>query len=453
MYDLLIIGAGPAGYVAGIRAGQLGMKTALIEKEHIGGMCVNWGCVPLKALMHSTDVLRTVRSAAGIGIGGIDVDRLCYVWKDAARRVQSVIAAVTSGIHEQLFRNSVELVQGEARILSEHSVSVSNRTLEASFMLIATGSMPGKLRFPLPEAKTVSLNRLLSLETLPDPAVVYGSGPVAVELAQFLAGTGNEVILLSDGKPLLASADGAISAFMEKRLKQDGIRILQAQDNIGFRDDRLMVAGEAILFDRLIPCGAREAVLPPSNIPFDTENGALAVNEYLQTNYANIYAAGDATGRSFLAHAASAQGLYTVNRMKGFKEPYVSQSQQLNMYTYPEVAQIGLTEESVEQAGFEYAVETLPLASNAKALIEGDTEGFVRILYEKRFGEVLGVQIVGLHATDLIAEASAIMQAEGTIYDIAKIVHAHPTVSEVFMGVGFGVKAKSLDFSENRKDF
>jgi dihydrolipoamide dehydrogenase len=425
-YDLIIIGSGPGGYVAAIRAGQVGLKTALIEEAAIGGMCLNWGCIPTKALLESAKRLEAVRQASTFGVDGVDVEKLSFNWQQAGKRSEHIVRRLTKGVEYLLKKNGVEIVKGRAVINSGKSVSVENRLLETRSIIIATGSVPAKLDYPVPADIVVEIKDLLRLEQLPRQLVVVGSGPHAVELAQFFDLAGREVKLLVPGEVMAPQLDPYLSDYLKKSFKKVKIDVLTLERIKGYEE------GEII-----INASDRRAVLPESKIELSLDNGFIQVDGFLKTSLDGIYAVGDVNGRSIFAHAASAQGLHAVNVINGLNREMDFGKFPINIYTYPEIAQLGLGEPALKEKGIDYKVSEFPLSANGKALTEGHTEGFIRLLSDKKYGEVLGVQIVADHATDMIAEAAAVMQLEGTIFDVAATIHAHPTVSEIFMEAGF----------------
>jgi dihydrolipoamide dehydrogenase len=436
-YDLIIIGSGPAGYVAAIRAGQVGLKTAIIEKAKIGGMCLNWGCIPTKALLESAKRMSAVKSAVDFGIEGIDESKILFNWKAALKRSERIVRRLTKGVEYLLKKNGAEIITGEAEIVSENSVSVENRLLETKHILIATGSRPEKPGSGLPAGMIIEIDELLNTEELPRRPFVLGNGPHSVELAQFLAMTGKEVTLLVPEGRLLPGIDPSLVEYVKGILKKSKIDFLAFSEIGGNESGKLIVDGKDFDCDKIVNAATRKAILPPAKIDFSLTHDFIRVNQDLQTDFPTIYAVGDVNGLSYLAHAASAQGLFAVNHITGVKQDFNVAAIPWNMYTSPEIAQVGLTEPRIKEKGIDYKVSEFPLSANGKALAEGFSDGVVRVISEKKYGEVLGVQVVAQHATDMIAEAAVVMQLEGTVYDVAKTVHAHPTVSEVFMEAGF----------------
>lgn len=428
-YDLVIIGAGPGGYVAAIRAGQTGMKTAIIEKEYIGGMCLNWGCIPTKSLLESAKLFRKIKTAEKFGIEGIG--DISFNWQKAVKRTKPIIKKLTKGVEYLLKKNGVEIIKGSAEIVSAHTVSVNNRSIKTDTIIIATGSKPAEL--------SSSKNNILQIESLllekeiPQKLAIIGSGAVAVELAQLFRMMDREVSLLTDSVKLVPGLDPSIEEFLFDKFKKEQIDIIR---DIEIKDNSIINNGSSLEFDMIINASLRQAILPPDSLGLKIENGFIQTNENLETSIPGIYAVGDVNGKNFFAHSASAQGLAVVNQIQGIKSDIDFSKHPISIYTYPEIAQLGKTRETLENEDIEFKISEFPLASNGKALAEGETEGFLQILYEEKYGEVLGVQIIASNATDLISEASAALQIESTVFDVAKTVHAHPTVSEVFMEAG-----------------
>ncbi len=448
MYDLIIIGSGPAGYVAAIRAGQMGLKTAIIEKNVIGGMCLNWGCIPSKAIMESAKLFSKIgKESVRFGVEGIDKKALSFNWNKAIKRSDGIVKRLTTGVGFLLKKNGVEIVEGEAKIDSSTTVLVNNRLLEAKNILIATGSKSPKIISNdniVVEPKETFQNR-----ELPTNIVVVGGTPVAIELAQAFHMIGKKVSIVVPAEELMPFADQYIINHILARLKKDRIKIYYGQaipsTDGQYSDGKLTLGDEEIDCDIIFNAQRRKAILPESAIDIDLDkDGYIQVDENCETKVKGIFAVGDVNGLSYYAHIGSAQGMHVVNYIQGIKQKLDLKKYPLNMYTVPEAAQIGLTEKEIKEQELDYKISEFPMSANGKALTEGNTEGFVRILSENKYGEVLGVQIIAPNATDMIAEAAAYMEMEATIYDVAQTVHAHPTVSEVFMEAGFEAVDKAI---------
>lgn len=427
-YDLIIIGAGPAGYVAAIRAGQAGLKTAIIEKKHVGGMCLNWGCIPSKAMLESAKYFSRLSQASDFGIEGIDLKNISFSWEKAAKRSDRIVRRLTKGVEYLLKKNNVETIAGVATIESSTSVVVDNRGLTAKNIIIATGSYPRPLPFRVADHKLFNLESFFSLKDVPQNLLVAGEGPVAAEVTQLLAMTGRQVTLLKTAEKIFPALDDFLNAYITRRFESMKIKIIDgSQANESLNLDA---------FDGVVNCMPRKGIKPGGALKMDTANGFYVTDEHFMTSAAGVYAVGDVNGRSIYAHAASAQALAAVNHILGITETMDTDRVPLTIYTDPELAQIGKTEQQLNTEGTEYRVNEFPLSANGKALTEGNAEGILRIISEPRYGEVLGVQIVSHNATDLISEASAYMAVESTVWDVARTMHAHPTISEVFLEAG-----------------
>ena len=448
MYDLVIIGSGPAGYVAAIRAGQMGMKTAIVEREKIGGMCLNWGCIPSKSMIESVKLYqRILKDSARFGIDGIETGRVSFNWDNAIKRADTIVKRLTGGVEFLLKKNGVEIIKGEARIASANSVLVENRLLETKNIIIATGSTSVPLEKSI-EDLVIEPKELFKQRSIPDNIVVTGNTPVAIELAQLFRMMEKSVTLVTAADHIMPKADDYIRKYMEGRLKKDKIEIVYntpVDTSAGmWKDGILEVGGKSIKCDLIINSSSRKGNLIGSDIKIDISDGFYIVDQDCETSVKGIYAVGDVNGISQFAHIGSAQGLHVVNLLKGIRQKLDIHKLPMNMYSVPEAAQIGLTEQEAQNEGYDYKISEFPLSANGKAMSEGQSDGFLRLISDKKLGEVLGVQIVAPNATDMINEAAAYMQLESTVYDIAQTVHTHPTVSEIFMEAGFEAVDKAI---------
>lgn len=444
-YDLIIIGAGPAGYVAAIRAGQLGLKTAIVEKQYIGGMCLNWGCIPSKAILESAKVFEKTKTLSEFGIDGIDLENLSFNWDTVKKRSKKITKKLTAGINFLLKKNGVEVINGTAKIGADKSVYVDGKKITAENIIVATGSKPKKLDNKLEDAPTVEMENLFDLKEIPENVVVTGNHVSAVEMAQFFKMIGKKVTLVANSNYFLHGIDQFLIDYITKNIASNGIDLITDSFPSKYSERKVTVGDIKIKCDLLLNCNSRKAVIPESETPLElTDRGFIKTDKDFKTNISGVYVIGDASGKSFVAHMASAQGIHIVNKIKGVKSNFDYSSYPINMYTSPEVSQIGLTEQMIKEEGYEYKINEFPLSANAKALIEGSSEGFIRMLSDKKYGQVLGVQIVAKHATDMIAEAGAYLRMEGSIYDVANTIHAHPTVSEIYFEVGFDAFDKAI---------
>lgn len=445
-YDLIIIGAGPAGYVAAIRAGQLGLKTAVVEKEYVGGMCLNWGCITSKALLESAKIFDRTKRYTQFGIDGIDLQQLSFNWGQAKTRSTGITKKLTAGINYLFKKNGVELITGSAKLIGENSIMSGDKKISAANIIIATGSKPSPLVKTLEGAPVVEMEHLLSLEALPENIVVTGNHVPAVEIAQFFNLIGKNVTLVANSNSFLKGLDDFLVSYIMKKFKSGKIELLLNAFPEKYENGELFAGDKKIKCDLLLNCNTRSAIIPESEVPLElTERGFIKTTDNFETKLKGVYAIGDVSGKSFVAHVASAQGIHVVNTIKGIKANFNNRAYPINMYTSPEIAQIGMTEKQLKEEGIEIKISEFPLSANGKAMIEGNTDGFVRLLSDKKYGQVLGAQIVAANATDMIAEAGAYMAIEGTVYDVAQTIHAHPTVSEIFMEAGFDAVDKAIN--------
>jgi len=427
-YDLIIVGAGPAGYVAAIRAGQAGLKTALIEKKNVGGMCLNWGCIPSKAMLESAKYFSRLSMAADFGVEGIDVKTLTFNWETGVKRSERIVRRLIKGVEYLLKKNNVEVITGTASIEGAEIVVVDNRSLTTKNIIIATGSYPGALPFKVNDKKILNLESFFSMKEIPHKLLVVGSGPVSAEISQLLSLIGKDVTLVKTAEKIFPLLDDYLNTYIMRRFESMKIKIIEGSAGYGTLniDD----------YEGIVNCMPRKAIRPVGSLKPETADGFYVTDEHFMTSVAGVYAVGDVNGRSIYAHAASAQALAAVNHILGITETMETSRVPLTIYTDPEIAQIGKTEQELAAAGEEYKVNEFPLSANGKALTEGNAEGIMRIISEPKYGEVLGVQIIAHNATDMISEAAAYMAVESTVWDVARTMHAHPTVSEVFLEAG-----------------
>jgi len=448
MYDIVIIGSGPAGYVAAIRAGQMGLRTAIIEKGKIGGMCLNWGCIPSKSMLESVKLYqRILKDSARFGIEGIDRKSVTFSWDTAVKRADTIVKRLTGGVEFLLKKNGVEIISAQAKIISATSVLVENRLLETKNIIIAAGSTSVPIVNSI-EGLVIEPKDLFKEREIPADIVVTGNAPVAIELAQLFRMMERSVTLITSADHIMPKADDYIRKYMEGKLKKDKIEIiyntpLPSTGGV-WRDGILTVGGREIRCGLIVNASARKGNLVKTEIEIAIQDGFYLVDHNCETSIKGIYAVGDVNGLSQFAHIGSAQGLHVVNLLKGINQRLDIKRLPMNMYSVPEAAQIGLTEQEAKEEGYDYKISEFPLSANGKAMAEGQAEGFLRLISDKKYGEVLGVQIVAPNATDMINEAAAYMQLESTIYDIAQTVHTHPTVSEIFMEAGFEAVDKAI---------
>lgn len=427
-YDLIIIGAGPAGYVAAIRAGQAGLKTAIVEKKQVGGMCLNWGCIPSKAMLESAKYFSRLGLAGDFGVEGLDPKTLSFNWEKGVKRSERIVRRLTKGVEYLLKKNNVETISGTASLEGADTVVVDKRKLTAKNIIIATGSYPRPLPFKVNDNKILNLESFFSMKEIPQKLLVAGEGPVAAEVSQLLALIGREVTLVKTAEKIFPALDDYLNAYITRRFESLKIKILEGTS--GYEGLNLEE------YEGIVNCMPRKGIKPTGSLKPDSDDSFYVTDEHFMTSVKGVYAVGDVNGKSIYAHAASAQAMAAVNHILGITENMETDRVPLTIYTDPEIAQIGMTEQQLTAEGTEYKVNEFPLSANGKALTEAQPEGILRIISEPKYGEVLGVQIIAHNATDLISEASAYMAVESTVWDVAHTMHAHPTISEVFLEAG-----------------
>ena len=447
-FDLIVIGAGPGGYVAAIRAGQLGMRTAVVEKdERLGGTCLLRGCIPTKQLLHTAELLDQIRDAGhqGIELGGeprVDIDK-------AIDRKEEVVAKNARGVEFLFKKNGVERIHGKGRLAGTHEVEVEapggERTRHrAKHVLIATGSVPREIPpAPTDGGRILHSDHVLEMREVPESMVVLGAGAVGTEFASIFRSFGTEITLVEMLPRVLPLEDEEVSKELERALRKRGMKLetgtkLAAAERTeggvrvtlqGEKGEKTLEASKLLVAVGRAPV-SRELGFEEAGIEID-ERGYLRVDEYCRTTLPHVYAIGDVIDTPWLAHVASHEGILAVEHMAGRTvrpidyelTPYVT-------FCDPEVAHVGLTEAQARERGHEVAVGKFPFTALGKAVITGKTAGFVKIVRETKYDQVLGVHIVGVHATDLIAEAGVALHLETTNEELIETIHAHPTLGE-----------------------
>ncbi|MGE8299891.1 dihydrolipoyl dehydrogenase [Sphingobacterium paramultivorum] len=448
-YDLVVIGSGPGGYVAAIRSAQLGYKTALVEKyDTLGGTCTNVGCIPTKAILDSTHHYHEAQhhfAAHGIQVAGlsVDFDRL-YARKD------KVVLQNTQGLNFLMKKNKVTVIHGTASFVNNSTVEIATSageplSLGAKKFIIATGSKPATVPgVTIDKKRIISSTEALSLQEKPDKIVIIGGGVIGVEMASIFNRLGCEVTIIEYADRLLANMDHELGDALKKILLHDGIKILLEQavyktENVGtaanvfFRDR----AGneQQLQADYILVAVGRKAFtaglgLENTAVQLDAR-GMIVTNEQLQTAVPHIYAIGDVIGGAMLAHKAEEEAIFVVEHMDGQKPRVHYDRIPSVVYTWPEVASVGATEEELKAKGIAYTIGKFPFSANARARAGMDTQGFVKVLADPKYGELLGVHIIGARAADLIAQSVLGLEYEITADSMSRVSYAHPTYSEV----------------------
>lgn len=436
-YDIIVIGAGPGGYVAAIKAAQLGAKVAIIEKDELGGTCLNRGCIPTKAYLHNAEIIEGLKHAKDRGII-ISDPNFTVDMKQVLNMKSKVVKTLVSGVGALLKSNGVDVYKGVGKITKDKNVLVNDKVLTTDKIILAGGSKVSKINVKGIESNLVmTSDDILQLDTLPDTLAIIGGGVVGVELGQAFATFGTKVTIIEMADRIVSSMDVEVSNSLRAALEKKGITIMTSTklDSFVEENGKLTVKLEGkqdLVVDRaLISIGRVPDLEAIGEIEFELEKGKIKVDEYMETSVKGIYAPGDVNGVKMLAHAAFRMG--EVAAENAFKGNHVIAKLDLTpaaIYTMPEVAMVGLTEEQA-RLNHEIVVGKFNFAANGRAIASDENYGFVKVIADKKYGEILGVHIIGPAAAELINEASTIMEMEITAEEMLKTIHGHPTYSEV----------------------
>ncbi len=447
-YDVIVVGSGPGGYVAAIRASQLGLKTAIVEKESLGGVCLNWGCIPTKALLKSASVFDYINHASdyGIKVGSGSVD-----FPSVVKRSRSVADGMSSGVQFLLKKNKIDVLMGMGTVKPGKKVEVKddkgvNSTYDADHIIIATGARSRELPNIPQDGKTIiGYREAMTLAQQPKKMVVVGSGAIGSEFAYFYNAIGTEVTLVEYMPSIVPVEDKDVSAQLGRSFKKQGIKVMvgSSVESVKKTAKGATVTVKTKKGEEKIDC---DVVLSAVGITANIENigleevgivtdkGKVQVNEFYKTNIPGYYAIGDAVSGQALAHVASAEGILCVEKIAGHHpEPLDYNNIPGCTYCSPEVASVGYTEEAAKEAGFELKVGKFPFSASGKASAAGQKEGFVKLIFDAKYGELLGAHMIGYNVTEMIAEIVAIRKLETTGEELIKTVHPHPTMSEAVM--------------------
>jgi dihydrolipoamide dehydrogenase len=457
-YDVVIIGSGPGGYVAGIRAGQLGMKVAVIEKDpFVGGTCTHRGCIPTKALLENAEVFEKIHRAKefGINVGGVQLD-----FKVGQDRKQSVVDKNAKGIEFLFKKNKVDRILGFGKLAGKGIVEVTGekpQKLSAKNIILAMGSTPKDLPHIKADGKRIiNSDHILLLQEVPKSMLVIGAGAVGCEFASIFSRFGTKTTIVEVLPQLLPVEDEEISKEFTRLFKKKGIEVFtDAKVESATPSDsgvKVVVStkGKQQTFDVDVVLSAtgRRAVLENCGLEqtkVKVDRGLVQVDPYMRTGEPNVYAIGDIVPTPALAHCASFEGILAIEHIKGLDVRPINYDHVPNCtYTDPEVASVGLTEKKAKERGYDVKIGKFPFTANAKARILGEAGGLVKFVSDKKYDELLGVHIVGPRATELIAEACAGLELEATSESIARTMHAHPTLSEALMEAGEDVAGHSI---------
>lgn len=447
-FDVIIIGSGPGGYVAAIRASQLGLKTAIIEKESLGGICLNWGCIPTKALLKSAQVFEYIQHANEFGI---NVKDYSANFKNVIGRSRETAHNMSKGIQFLMKKNKITVINGTASLAQNKKVKVTDEKQKetdytANHIIISTGARSRELpNLKQNNKNIIGYREALSLNKLPKSMIIVGSGAIGVEFAYFYNAMGTKVTLVEYLANIVPNEDHDVSKELEKNLKKKGVKILKKSSvekvdeknqeitaTIKTENGQNKIDAEIILSAVGITSNIENIGL--EGLKIATEKGKILVDGYYQTNVPGYYAIGDVVPGPALAHVASAEAIICVEKIAGLNpEPIDYNNIPGCTYCSPEIASVGFTEAQAKEKGYELKIGKFPFSASGKATAAGHTEGFVKIIYDAKYGELLGAHMIGYNVTEMIAEIVAAKKLETTGHEILKSIHPHPTMSEAVM--------------------
>ena len=454
-YDICVIGAGPGGYVAAIHAGRTGAKVALIEKEYLGGTCLNVGCIPTKSLLACTDTLRAVKHSADFGVK-VSED-ISFDWNTMLERKNSIVGKLRSGINGLLSNAGVTTFSGTASFENNTTIVITSEagekeTITSDKTIIATGSKPAMPGFIPKSPKIIDSTDLLNIQEVPKSMIILGGGVIGCEFACLFSELGTEITIVEMLPNILPELDIEISKQMGRELKKRKIKVLtgKAFEQMSVTDAGVTgIAGrKEITADYMLVSIGRLPVTDGLNIESTdvtvTERGFIPVDNSCKTNIPNIYAIGDVTGRIQLAHLASAMGITAAENVCGKSDNFSDLLVPGCIFTNPEIGTIGITQQKCEEQGLDINIGKFPFAALGKAMAINEPTGFCKIIADAKTDRILGVHIIGAHATDLIAEAVTAIEKKTTATELGKFIHAHPTLGEIMMEAAHAVHGKSV---------
>ena len=447
-YDVIVIGSGPGGYVTAIRASQLGFNTAIVEKESLGGVCLNWGCIPTKALLKSAEVYNYLKKSEDYGISA---ENISSDFVKVIERSRSVANSMSKGVNFLMKKNKINVINGHATINSDKSITIEDKKdsymISGSHVIIATGARAREINSLVLNGKNIiGYREAMTLEKQPKDLIIVGSGAIGVEFAYFYNSLGTNVTLVEYLPKIAPLEDDDISKELQKILKKQGVKIMTSSELIDSEviKDKVDVKikdpnGEIINMTAdvvLSAVGIKSNIegLGLENLEIKTEKDKILVDDFYKTNVDGFYAIGDVVNGPALAHVASAEGITCIEKIKGMSvNPLDYGNIPGCTYCKPEIASVGLTEKQAIENGFDIKVGKFPFTASGKAQSSGNSEGFVKVIFDSKYGEWLGCHMIGSNVTEMISEAVVGRKLETTGHEILKAVHPHPTLSEAVM--------------------
>jgi len=448
-YDVIVIGSGPGGYVAAIRASQLGLKVGVVERENLGGICLNWGCIPTKSLLKSAQAFEYAKHAADYGVlieGEVKPD-----FEAMVKRSRGVADGMSKGIQFLFKKNKIETISGIGKLAGKNTVEVTDEngkksSYTAKHIILATGARSRELpNLPQDGKKIIGYRKALTLEKQPESMVVVGSGAIGSEFAYFYHSIGTEVTLVEFMPTLVPNEDEEVAKQLERNFKKAKMKVMVSSsvESVDTSGDKCKVTiktkkGEEVVEADVVLSAV--GISPNTEgigleeLGVETENGRVKVDEYYRTNVEGVYAIGDIVAGPALAHVASAEGIACVEKIAGLNpEPVDYGNIPGCTYTNPEVSSVGLTEAKAKEAGYEIKVGKFPYSASGKASAAGQKDGFVKLIFDAKYGELLGAHMIGGNVTEMIAEMVVAKKLEITGHELIKTIHPHPTMSEAVM--------------------
>ena len=446
-YDIIVIGSGPGGYVTAIRASQLGFKTAIIEKENLGGICLNWGCIPTKALLKSAQVFKYINHAEDFGLNKVEAS---FDFPNVVQRSRGVAEKMSKGVEFLMKKNKIDVIFGTAKVKPGKKVAVEKdgavTEYTAEHIVLATGARSRELpNLPQDGKKVIGYRQALTLPKQPKSMIVVGSGAIGVEFAYFYATLGTEVTVVEFMPNIVPVEDEDVSKHLEKSFKKAKIKVMtnasvESVDTSGegvkaqVKTEKGVVELQADILLSAVGITANIENIGLEEVGIKTEKSRVVVDEWYRTSVPGYYAIGDILPTQALAHVASAEGITCVEKIKGLDVERIDYGNIPGCtYCTPEIASVGLTEKQAKEKGYEIKVGKFPFSASGKATANGDTDGFVKVIFDAKYGEWLGCHMIGTGVTEMIAEAVAARKLETTGHEILKTVHPHPTLSEAVM--------------------
>ena len=441
-FDVVVLGAGPGGYVAAIRAAQLGLKTAIIEKDSVGGVCLNWGCIPSKSLLRNAEVLNLVNNAEEFGI---TFENLTYDFSKAISRSREVVDKLTSGVQYLLNKNQVELIEGTGKLTEPHEIEIleNNRKFTSDNIIIATGARQRDIdSMPIDHHIVINSRDALSMSEIPDDITIIGAGATGVEFAHIYRSYGAKVTLVEMMDRIIPNEDSEISDLLRKSFAEReidikvGVTVKSIQASNGTALVTLVANGEEHLITSdkvLVAVGVQPNTdgIGLEGAGITTDKGFISIGENMETNVSGVYAIGDVTGKMLLAHVATAQAVTAVEYIAGLNPATIDYHLLPRaIYCEPQVASFGMTEAQAKDHGIETQIGRFPFSASGKAIALGHTEGIIKLGIDPEIGEILGAHMIGPEVTELLAELSMTKLLEGTTTELGWLVHPHPTISE-----------------------